>query len=1324
MEENLKIPYNSPQKCKSIDDETRKVKEFVYKHLRDMTGGSFFNSEGSSTNGLGGSIKKEKLSLNKTHCKIQQGAVFSGKILSFECSVCKDSTTYSPNDLLKHFRAVHKETLPTYPCDLCCFVTHEFPALQRHRIEHRNTLVTCELCSDGVQYSLLLLTRHYIMCHSQNGQFNCDWCEFITLDAGTFVQHIHHHNESPWKCSKCRHISLNESDYKKHAKAHLDSFPFTCEVCGYGTTTSEYLTKHLTAVHKDKDRMNGWNDAEDSSAHVAASAGGDDLLHIDSQDVQKISRLNHVTGSLSNPGFRLNTTESLEETCHLMDGAIANRESKMWTKSSHSTDLTVLQDCDGSAGFDVSGKSNSNGLTVLMVRNKISLPPNCTTKVVGFKVVDGKKHLVLKVIPTEKQVSYAQNQPSPESMCSSAGPQVDNTKGVHENGECAGSADSILHSYVVSPKPTSFMQANPDEIVAVKVKIEEEETSVCNLDTSYQTDVGTDTSLHQSCLDASCSSSDNYDHVGLQIKETTHFDSSILPPTVYSGGIGRSGLNLSSSSNLSSRLVVAQETLSSKQVSKNTVENCRASAELPVTDAAEQINDFHLKSLSNIESNYEHTPGRGKPDRIEIEIEHKNEHDLVGRNSQSQEVFTFHNYFKEQLNPSPSTVANCSITYKDSARKERNGGLMQSSIAEATETSPRRLAEEAQFQDQQDFDQAPDSDDTFDRCAVEDSSGEDGNLESIFQDFNIIKVEEDIVPISPEQSEAKNYSTSSDSFDKNHSDGVLSQPQPPNTGEAQPVSRSNELLEQTKESLQMFKSNESKQPILQSTTENNCSTPLQVKAHPGFKLITSSTPQINVSYFRPSQEKSCNQGGANVKPLSGRLHIAAQKAVAEKRTALSVQPGDRTNSNHFLINHLGLKNPVILSQSLHSTSTKKNKTQPTCYLLQRPLSSNENSSTSGLKLAGTQLQLNSRPVLAMSVSSANKLGNLQPGQQAFLLRYISPSKSGFLSNNQDGKLQSHGSETSEGVGNKVIFKIVTPTSSLNSSTCTSNTQPSFVPASPQTQCFLMSSNKNPADACSGMKKIITLQSTTPKNVKEPLLSHARINANAPQYDGAEPALAPRPIRPPSQRKRRRKRLFDELPELVQKARKLSKKTETTIYWKPVSKEVERTLRLAPFSCLQLVRCPRRNQPVVVLNHPDADIPEVANIMKVVHRHRGAVTKVILSQKTLQALSEMSSPGDRSRSFTKGILSHRDRPRPVQSSVREQFLLRLKLRKKSRKKYEVVKSLPSSTQASSLFDCWFCGRLFNSQEDWIGHGQRHLMEATRDWNKLFQRFLPC
>lgn len=220
----------------------------------------------------------------------------------------------------------------------------------------------------------------------------------------------------------------------------------------------------------------------------------------------------------------------------------------------------------------------------------------------------------------------------------------------------------------------------------------------------------------------------------------------------------------------------------------------------------------------------------------------------------------------------------------------------------------------------------------------------------------------------------------------------------------------------------------------------------------------------------------------------------------------------------------------------------------------------------------------------------------------------------------------------------------------------------------------------------------------------------------------KPVLAPRPIRPPSQRKRRRKQLFDELPATMHKARRLSNKVltekETTVYWKPVAKDVERTLRLAPFNSLQQVRCPRRYQPVVVLNHPDADIPEVANIMKVVNRYKGAVTKVSLSQKTVEALSEIGAQGN--NSLTKGVSSqsHHPSPRAVRSSVQERFLLKLKLRKKSRKKYEVVKHSSDRKQDPVVFECWFCGRLFNSQEDWIGHGQRHLMEATRDWNELF------
>ncbi|XP_040034026.2 uncharacterized protein znf518a [Gasterosteus aculeatus] len=149
---------------------------------------------------------------------------------------------------------------------------------------------------------------------------------------------------------------------------------------------------------------------------------------------------------------------------------------------------------------------------------------------------------------------------------------------------------------------------------------------------------------------------------------------------------------------------------------------------------------------------------------------------------------------------------------------------------------------------------------------------------------------------------------------------------------------------------------------------------------------------------------------------------------------------------------------------------------------------------------------------------------------------------------------------------------------------------------------------------------------------------------------------------------------------------------------PLAKHLERTLKLVAISPSQPVKRPAGDQPVVVLNHPDADTPEVARIMEVVHRYRGEVQKVVLSRRTADALSaEASDPEDSAGS----------------ASVQERFLLRLKFRRLSRKKYEVVGAgSPGAAAGASSFRCWFCGRVFACREAWMSHRQRHLT----DWEK--------
>ncbi|XP_070833948.1 uncharacterized protein [Chaetodon trifascialis] len=162
-------------------------------------------------------------------------------------------------------------------------------------------------------------------------------------------------------------------------------------------------------------------------------------------------------------------------------------------------------------------------------------------------------------------------------------------------------------------------------------------------------------------------------------------------------------------------------------------------------------------------------------------------------------------------------------------------------------------------------------------------------------------------------------------------------------------------------------------------------------------------------------------------------------------------------------------------------------------------------------------------------------------------------------------------------------------------------------------------------------------------------------------------------------------------------------------WQPVPKNLERTLKLVAISPSQLVKRPAGDQPVVVLNHPDADIPEVARIMEVINRYRGEVQKVILSRRTAIALSATNSEAQRTKDPTEARSASAGH---AKNSVQERFMLKLKLRRLSRKKYEVVGGASPRRDAETKFRCWFCGRVFTCEESWMTHRQRHLMEWKR------------
>ncbi|XP_067845788.1 uncharacterized protein [Heptranchias perlo] len=159
----------------------------------------------------------------------------------------------------------------------------------------------------------------------------------------------------------------------------------------------------------------------------------------------------------------------------------------------------------------------------------------------------------------------------------------------------------------------------------------------------------------------------------------------------------------------------------------------------------------------------------------------------------------------------------------------------------------------------------------------------------------------------------------------------------------------------------------------------------------------------------------------------------------------------------------------------------------------------------------------------------------------------------------------------------------------------------------------------------------------------------------------------------------------------------------------------RKLRLKPFSESQLVKCPRRNQPVVVLNHPDVDVQEVVNVMQTIGKYRGHVLKVVLSERTVISLN-LKKKHQKQEFGNRGISLDKWYNCKVVSPVKERHMLKMKLKKIHKNNYQIVKNVQNE-HLQFKFHCWFCGRMFCDQEEWIAHGQRHLMEATRDWNDV-------
>ncbi|NXF99387.1 Z518A protein, partial [Sakesphorus luctuosus] len=365
---------------------------------------------------------------NKPEVQFEKELKTAAKILNFTCTKCKDNIRYSPNDLQKHFQLLHYGELPLYPCEMCSFSANDFQSFKQHRrVIHHSTFVKCELCNDEQIYTLLDLTKHFISKHCVNGHFQCEKCGFSTRDVGTFVQHIHRHKDIPNKCGKCHQENFTEEELQNHLLVHTSMFSFGCHYCSYSTSRKDYLLKHIIALHRDhfiakekleKDKyekrivktpaglklvLKRYKIGGSKKAfwrRKEISSGSDNTGEENAQVLRSVNKIQTNAEELNQCMRDVETNEEKDQ--------VKYTEKHNFMEGVFSSTAAQYNKADDGTSYGLGLLKNGvHGPTVLMVKNnKIAVPANYSAKFMGFKMVDGKQHIVIKLLPTSKQNEY------------------------------------------------------------------------------------------------------------------------------------------------------------------------------------------------------------------------------------------------------------------------------------------------------------------------------------------------------------------------------------------------------------------------------------------------------------------------------------------------------------------------------------------------------------------------------------------------------------------------------------------------------------------------------------------------------------------------------------------------------------------------------------------------------------------------------------------------------------------------------------------------------------------------------------------------------
>ncbi|XP_076981694.1 zinc finger protein 518A [Tamandua tetradactyla] len=1391
------------------------------------------------------SCGEECMLLHKSERAEEEGIKMSAKILNFSCSQCQDNTRYSPNDLQKHFQMWHHGELPSYPCEMCSFSANDFQAFKQHRRTHRSTLVKCDICNDENVYTLLNLTKHFISTHCVNGNFQCERCKFSTKDVGTFVQHIHRHDEIHYKCGKCHHVCFTRGELQKHLHVHSSIFPFPCQYCSYGAIRREYLVRHVLTLHKEHLYAKEKLEKDKYEKRMAKTSTGLKLIlkrYKIGTSRKTFWKRKKINGSDRNTDKnaqvlkKMNKTQTKyeDQSClvqeHLneeKDDGIHCGKSNDKPTESESEKPTLLS--TGQCNRAEEGSNSTSGFlksvvqvpTVIMVKNsKLTIPANYSAKFMHLKMVDGKQHLVIKLLPTNKPNLYSLDSQSDATKDSTVNLQPQTLDATAVTTELSDT-DYMKAAIPFSPSPPKLSGKilSEKEMVLVsqmsnKLQSVDDEKSVSSLPTTSEL-IMTSANLTTKV--------ENRENVGLQGNRITqsHQVSAatirspdkvnyITKPNAYSSGdmhnycinYINSELPVESSNQTSlpfhnySKVNNSNKRrrLSGTAVFENLQKDSSSSKTIIQQPISESVLSLVRKESSNPDSLLASISLLNTKDgtfKTQAEMEEQCSLEKV-QNSDGQNSYTNENQNLESVTEKSKWD---DISSVDSPMMPRITSVFSLQSQQASEFLPPEVNQllqdvlKTKSDVKQDSDNTPDKgfplhcDQPFQKHEEEGkivASSKDLKVQSIFpipsgsMDINVPTNDTNLkwggkekqVPSMSQNlrnSEKTPRISGIGTLLKTQSDAIITQ---------QLVKDKLRATTQNLGSLYMqttLLNSEQKKTIFVQTPKGFF-VPLQIANKTGLHVVSGrprpviNTQGVSTSLLlnkKPGMILTFNNG-----KLEGVSSVKSENAQACGETMIREPCGTpllKVESNNNCLT------PALCS-SIGSCLSMKSSSESTLPLkVPYIMKTSANSSEKAVPAPNTQSEHQGSKLNVLdSVRQQNEalpktpLYTLLPdGKQAVYFKCVMPNKTEVLKPKLVQNSTYHQNiqpKKPEGTPQKILLKILNPVLNVTTannfsvSNSTSSLQKDDIPSNQTTGERRESESSRDAlpllDDLMPANEIVITSASCSEIPEEPVCNTeqtetrilrcktscahersfdrkkaskkkiSRIKSHVRSKD-SETTFA-------SRNRNCKRKCRDNYQEPPRKKATLHRKCkekakpenfhQTFGLCRPrFSKDSVRTLRLFPFSSKQLVKCPRRNQPVVVLNHPDADAPEVINVMKTIAKFNGRVLKVSLSKRTVDALLKPVCCISSETIYEE--FSKRHKTFKPLSLVKERFVLKLTLKKTSKNNYQIVKTTSENVLKASKFNCWFCGRVFDNQDVWAGHGQRHLMEATRDWNML-------